>query len=268
MRRIMYLAVVSLFVAIFPVTFAVAQDGTTATEKVSPPVSACAWTGTYTFDMFSHYFGTTVDATFANQGVAQEAITTTRCLDHGKGAVSFTVWNSTGFRRWYQNNAYETDVDLNVSRRIGKYDASIGGWMFHMNPNNKTDVAVVDAKVSRTFARGKNVLTPYAEVQHYGLTNRATAGCHGGSYPMVGVAYDRKLTNRISVASLFHENYDANGGFGFKSGKSLFYVEAGLRIALGERIAITVPRLGYGGGWNDPGRPKKTTWSSGIAWSF
>ncbi len=85
---------------------------------------------------------------------------------------------------------------------------------------------------------------------------------------MVGLAYDRKLTNHLSLASLIHENYDANGGFGFKSGESLFYIEAGMRVSLGERLAITVPRLGYGGGWNGTDRTKKTTWSSGISYAF
>jgi hypothetical protein len=236
--------------------------------SVAPKVAAVpAWSGVYTADIGSRYFGSTVCAIFANQGVAQEAVTVTRRVDSGKGAVAITVWNSTGFKRWYENNAYETDVDVNLSHRIGKYDVAVGGWMFLMNPNAKTEILVFDAKVSRTFTRGSNAFTPYFEFQQYGVTNKAV-GYHGGGYPMLGLGYDRKLSRRFAISSVFHENYDDNAGFGFKGGKSLFYAEAGMKVALGDRLTLTAPRLGIGGSWNDPDRAKRVTWSSGIAFAF
>jgi hypothetical protein len=66
----------------------------------------------------------------------------------------------------------------------------------------------------------------------------------------------------------FHENYDSNGGFGKRAGKSLFYGDIGLRIAIAESLSVTIPRFGVGGGWNDANRPKNGVLSIGLAWSF
>ena len=115
-------------------------------------------------------------------------------------------------------------------------------------------------------SNGTDTFEPFTEISWFGTTNKVDY--HGGVYPMAGANYTRKLSRRFAVASQFHENYDANGGFGFRAGKSTFYGEVGLKIALSESFTITVPRISVGGSWNDPDRPIKTVWSMGLSKSF
>jgi hypothetical protein len=235
-------------------------------QENSQPAPTPIWSGTYSANLKTRYFGSTVCATFANQGVAQQELDITRSLSGGRTSITATIWNSTGFTRAFTTFAYETDIDLNVGHRFGKYDVGVGGWLFLLNPKAGFAVSVIDARVSRTFSNGTNTVTPFVEVQRYGLTNRVAN--HGGIYPMIGATYSGKLNGRFAVVAQYHANYDANGGFGYKGGKLLFYTDLGLRIALGESLSVIFPRFGYGGSYNDPARPVRFIWSAGIAKTF
>jgi hypothetical protein len=228
--------------------------------------STPAWSGAYSADLKTRYLGSTVCADFANQGVVQQELDVTRNLDGGKTAVTASVWNSSGFTRGFTTFAYETDFDLNVSHQFGKWTVGAGTWLFFLNPKAGFDVSVLDAKASRTFSDGTNSVTPFVEVQRYGLTNRVAN--HGGTYPMLGFFYSRKLAKRFAIVSQFHANYDANGGFGYRSGKTLGYADAGLQLKLADSFSITLPRVGYGGSFNDSARPGRFVWSMGIAKTF
>ena len=57
--------------------------------------------------------------------------------------------------------------------------------MFFLTQTAKTDVPVVDLKISRDFVRGKNFFMPFTETQWYGTTDSKAAGYHGGVYPMM-----------------------------------------------------------------------------------
>ena len=221
----------------------------------------------------NRYVGTTVCAVFANQTVVQQEVDITRSV--GKTSISGTIWNSTGTTpsTWFNSYAYETDIDLNVARRIGKYDASIGGWMFLLEPGAKTNVPVLDMKIARSLSRGHNIFTPFTETQWYGTTNGKAAGYYGGVYPMLGMAYERSLAERISFSSRFHTNYDAMGGFGKSAGKLVFSADAGLRISMTGSSALSA-HGGLVGAYHDPargaytGRPRIPVFSIGISKSF
>ena len=175
----------------------------------------------------------------------------TRSIDGGKTSLTMTIWNSTGFDKWFNSFAYETDFDMNVAHKFGKYAVSGGGWAFLLYPGAGTHVLVLDGKISRSFSNGVDTIEPFFEIQRYTVTNK-DVGFHGGTYPMVGTTYTRKLSGRLSLVTQFHENHDNDGGFGKRSGKSLFYADAGMRIAITDSMNITLPRFGIGGSWRTP----------------
>lgn len=254
-----------VFVALSFMTACLAQDAT-RTDVVQTPT----WSGSYTADFKSRYFGSTVCEIFADQKVLQQEVDVTKQLD-AKTSITGMVWNSTGFTGGFRTFAAETDAGISMNRKIGRFDLSGTAWLFFLNPTAGFDVFVLDAKASRTFAPGRNRITPFAGIQNYALTNKVAN--HGGVYPMVGAAYERKLTSHLSLVGQAHGNYDVRGGFGEKSGKMLFYSEAGFRITLSESTAIT-PRVGLGGSFNDPGnatylgRPRKPIFMVGISKTF
>ena len=217
--------------------------------------------------MGNRYVGTTVCAIFANQTVVQSELDLTRTAR--ATAFTFTVWNSMGITpsTAFDTYAYETDVDINVARRFGKYDVSAGGWMFFLTTAAKTDVPVGDLKVSRNFMHGKNFFTPFTETQWYGTTSSKAAGYHGGVYPMLGVVYSRPISERITFYSQVHANYDANGGFGKAQGKSMLATDASLKFALAKSFVATA-HAGLVGSLNDSQRPWMPVFNVGISHSF
>jgi hypothetical protein len=241
-----------------------AQDG----ASTSTPT----WSGAWSADIKNHYWGSTVSAVFADQLVAQQELDINRRVGE-KTTVALSLWDSKGFHDSFRTFADETDVSIGVTQKVGKFTVSGTGSIFFLYPGAGTHVLVLDGKISRTFSRGGNTVTPYLEVQHYTLTNK-DVGYGGGLYPMVGLAYERKLTSRFSLAALFHENWDMDGGFGKTKGSNLFYAELGLRIAVTESFSVTLPRVAYGGAWDDPardtycGRPRVATWSGGFTKIF
>jgi len=260
--------IVAVFALIF-VVFVVRAEAQTTIDSIKSPT----WSANYAAAVGNRYVGTTVCAIFANQTVMQHSLTITHASE--KTSVSATVWNSTGVTpsTWFDTYAYETDVDLNIAHRIGKYDIGVGGWVFFLNPTAKTDVLIFDGKVSRNLIRGHNTFAPFTEAQWYGVTNAKDSGTHGGAYPMAGIIYGRPLSERISLSSQFHANYDATGGFGKAKGKTVFSVEAGLRFAMNASTALTA-RAGLVGSFNDPardtyaGRPRIPVFNIGISKSF
>jgi len=259
MRRLTALAVF-FFAAVFCVF---AQDGAPTTTTTSAPT----WSGVWNAGFYRQYYGNIVSKVFAHQPVVWNALTLNRRLDD-KTTWCVNVWNSEGFlRSSFGTFANETDLGTCIARQVGKFSVSGTGTIFLLNPNAGTDVVVLAARVSRTFARGGNAFTPYAEIQQFMVTSK-DVGYHGGIYPFLGMDYARKLTGRLSLVTHFHEHRDLSGAFGEKKGANLFYGEAGLRIAVKESFAITFPRIGYGGSWDDPNRPRRTTWSAGITKTF
>jgi hypothetical protein len=231
------------------------------------------WSGAYSVDLKNRYFGSTVCATFADEKVAQQELDITRNFHDGRTALTLNVWNSNGFKNAPDSFAYETDLDVNLTHKFGKYTASVGEWVFYLNPSAGTNVNVIDAKMSRTFTKGKNALIPFAELQRYDVTNLTAVG-RGGTYPIIGANWNRPLTGRFAVATQAHINYDANGGFNYKAGKSMYYAEAALTFAIDKSTTVTLPRFGFGGAFNDPasgsyaGRPAKTIWGIGFSTTF
>jgi hypothetical protein len=256
---------IAVSAALLLVTACFAQDGT-KTETSPVATLAPTWSGNYSIDLKSKYFGSTVCAIFGDQVVAQQLLSVTRSLGDSKTTLTMTFWNSTGFHEWFQNSAYETDVYFTITHKFGKYVVAVSPWMQITYPGAGTDVPLLDTKASRIFSNGTDTFQPFVELSWFGTTNKVSY--HGGFYPMVGATYARKLSRRLAVVSQFHENYDSNGGFGFRAGKSLFYSDTGLRVTLRDSLAITLPRVGVGGSWNDPDRPKKTVWSMGLSKSF
>lgn len=242
------------------------QDGT-KTEISPTATSPALWSATYSVDLKNRYLGTMTGGVFADQTVVWQDLDVTRTFQKNT-SMTFTIWNSTGLTRstWFKNFAYETDIDVNVSHKFGKYTVGGGGWFFLLYPGIGTHVLVADLKVSRVFAGEKNTFEPFVEIQQYGLTNKM-ATMHGGTYPMVGATYARKVTRRITVPAHFHEGLDANGAFGLASRKSIFYTETGIRYEIGKSFSIA-PKIGYGGSWNDPCRPRKIMWGGGISITF
>jgi len=154
-----------------------------------------------------------------------------------------------------------------VTRKIGAFAVSGSAWMFFLYPGAGTHVPVVDGKISRTFARDANAVTPYAELQHDGLTNHGVP-YHGGWYPMAGADYERQLGERTFVTAHYHEGYDVNGGFGKNKGAHLFYAEIAPRIRITSSFAVIPIRAAFGGSWNDRDRAGKMTWSTGFTKTF
>ena len=258
MRRLL---AATLAVFFFAAILGFAQDSvpTTATPK-TPRCSGSLGT-----DLKSRYFGSTVDAVFADQLVLQSWLDV-GCAAGPKTTITVGIWDSIG-QRPFKTNATETDLSFGIAREFGKGITVQGtGSIFFLNKNAGFDVLVGDLKVSKTFASSSNTVTPYAEVQGYHLTNRVAV--HGSVYPMLGVAYTHKFSGRLSLSTVAHENYDSRGGFGFRKSTHTFYAEAGLRIAVSDSVTVTIPRVAYGGAWNDSGRPKKATYSMGIAKTF
>ena len=265
MRRL--IAVFSAALFVFAAACQAQDNATIATTKTPK------WSGNYSAAFGNRYVGTTVCATFANQAVFQHSLTIARTDE--KTSIAGTVWNSTGVTpsTWFTTYASETDIDFNVDRRFGKYDVGVGGWMFFLEPGAKTNVPVFDAKIARDLVLGRNTVTPFTETQWYGTTNAKDAGYHGGVYPMLGVTYSRPLTERVSLSSQFHANYDASGGFGKTKGKSMFSVEAALRFVMNSSVTLTA-HAGLVGSFNDPargsyeGRPRVPVFNVGISKSF
>ena len=236
--------IAALAVLLAPACFS--QDGTkTETSPTITPTST--WSGIYSFDLKNRYLGSITGGVFADQTVAWQDLDITRTFRSGT-SMTITIWNSTGLTRstWFKNFAYETDIDVNVSHKFGKYTVGAGAdGLFLLYPGAGTHVLVADLKVSRMFVNGKNIFEPFVELQQYGLTNKMTT-MHGGMYPLVGATYARKVTKRITVPARFHEGLDANGAFGLASGKALFYTESGLQFSIGS-LSINLPKIGYGG---------------------
>jgi hypothetical protein len=241
--------------------------------STSTPCSGQKWSGAYSVDLKNRYFGTTVCAVFADETVVQQELDVTRNFREGRTALTVSIWNSNGFKNAPDTFAYETDLDVNLTHRFGKYTASVGEWVFYLNPAAGTNVNVLDAKVSRTFTKGKNSIIPFAELQRYDVTDANAIG-HGGTYPILGASWNRPLAGRFAIATQAHINYDASGGFNNKGGKTLYYSEAALTFAVDKSTTITLPRFGFGGAFNDPasdshaGRPLKTVWGIGFSTTF
>jgi hypothetical protein len=231
-------------------------------------VAAPKWTGNYSVDFKTQYFGLPASATFADQKVLQQEVDVTRHSANDKTFATATLWNSTGFSHAFKTYAYETDVDFAIAHQFGKYTVSVGEWLFLLNPKAAGfNTLVFDTKASRAFSHRKDGAVPFLELQSYRITNKAAI--HGGTYLVAGVTHVRTLSHRFSIASQFQEGYDADGAFGSKSGKSLFYGETALRFAPNKTTTIILPRFGVGGSWNDRSkRPTKTIWSMGFSKSF
>lgn len=236
-----------------------------AQEK--PSVGPTKWSGSVSSTAGNRYVGATVCAPFANQTVVQSEFDVTRTSK--STTLTVTVWNSTGLipSTAFKTNAYETDVDINVTHRFGKYNFAVGGWMFFLNPTAKTDAPVGDLKVSRDFVRGKNSFAPFAEVQWYGTTDSKAAGFHGGVYPMIGVAYSRPIVERVVFTSQVHTNYDVSGGFGHAQGKTMLATDASLKFAF-MRSFVATAHAGLVGSVNDSRRPWVPVFNVGISHSF
>ena len=239
------------------------QDGAPKDSTSTPST----WSGSWNAEVKNHYFGPVVGAVFADEPVVWNVLTLNRRLD-AKTTISATLWNSEGFERAsFGTFANETDLVLGLSRSVGKFAVSATGSIFLLNPNAGFDALVLQTRVSRTFARGRSAVTPYLETQWYGVTKNVD-GLHGGLYPFVGANYARKLNGQLSLLAHYHEHRDLSGAFNKRKNANLFYAETGLRIAVTESFSVTAPRIGYGGSWDDPGRPRKTTISIGIAKTF
>ena len=188
------------------------------------------------------------------------------CQVTEKTRVTGAVWDSIG-QRPYKTFATETDTTVSVTRKLGEGITLEGtGSVFFLTPTAGFNVLVGDVKFSRTFAHGGNTVTPIVELQAYRLTNRVTVG--GGLYPMIGAAYDRKIVGQLSLAMNGHEVWDINGGFGFRKRSNLIYLETGLAWTLTKSLTLTVPRIAFGGAWDDPSRPRKMTYAVGFAKTF
>ena len=236
-------------------------------QEKSSVGSTSKWNGSFSSAVGNRYVGTTVCAIFANQTVVQSELDLTRTAR--STTFTFTAWNSTGITpsTAFDTYAYETDVDINVAHRFGKYDVGAGGWMFFLTQTAKTDVPVGDLKISRDLTHGKNSFTPFTETQWYGTTNSKAAGYHGGVYPMFGVAYSRPISERTTFLSQVHANYDANGGFGKIQGKTMFATDASLKFALARSFVATA-HAGLVGSFNDSQRPWMPVFNIGISHSF
>ena len=241
-----------------------AQDG--AQVSTNTVASSPTWSGVWSAEVKDHYFGRIVDAVFADETVLQQSLEANRRIGD-KTTFSILLWNSKGLRNNFKGFADETDAGLGLSRKVGQFVISGSAWIFFLYPGAGTHVSVLDAKLSRTFASGGNAVTPYVEVQHDGLTNHDVA-FHGGTYPMAGVDYERRIGERASLAIHYHEGYDVDGGFEKKQGAHIFYVEIAPAIRVTDSFSIVPVRIAIGGGWNDPGRPHKTTWSTGFFKTF
>jgi hypothetical protein len=255
-----YAAFVVLFLATIAGVFA--QDGapTTATSTAAPTWSV-SWNG----KLAPNYFGSILCGVFADQLVFQEEIDLARRVGE-KTTVTGMIWNSKGFHDSFHTFADETDAGIGISRKVGAFTVSGSGWIFFLYPGAGTDALILDGKISRTFTHAGNTLTPYIEIQHDGVTNK-DVGYHGGTYPMAGISYERKLCGRFSLAALYHENWDVDGGFGKKKGSNLFYSEAEVRFAATESFTIA-PGVVYGGSWDDHERPHKIMWLVGFSKTF
>ncbi|MDR3582229.1 MAG: hypothetical protein P4L67_03070 [Candidatus Pacebacteria bacterium] len=231
------------------------------------PTCSGQWSGNYSLDLKNRYFGTTVCGIFADEPVVQQDLDITRAFRGGRTALTVSIWNSNGFENAPDTFAYETDLDVNVTHKFGKYTVSAGDWIFFLTPVAGTNVNVISAKISRTITKGNNAFVPFAAIEHYDVTTLTSMG-HGGNYPMIGTGWTGKLAKRFSIAAQAHANYDVNGGFNNGKGKALFYSEASLTFAVNESTTLTLPRFGVGGGIGDKGRPSKTVWGIGISKSF
>jgi hypothetical protein len=257
-RNIVVAAIFSLVTACF------AQD-VAKTETQTPAAAPTpAWSGEYRFDLLNKYLGSFTGGVFANQPVAWQELDVTRTW--GKTSLTWTLWNSTGFRDVCSTFACETDVDTKFSRQFGKYTASVAEWFFLLNPTVGTHVLAADVKLSREFVAGDNTFTPYIEGQGYRLTNKMST-MHGGKYFFVGGTYKRSLPKKISVELHFHQGFDANGAFGAKSKTQIFFAEITPRFAITKSLSVG-PEVGYGGSWNDPSRRKTTMFGGGISKTF
>lgn len=243
------------------------------TASTSSVCSGQKWSGIYRADIKNRYLGTTTCGIFADEPVIQQELDVARTFHNGRTALTVSVWNSTGFSNAPDTYAFETDVNTNLSHMFGKYTVSVGDWIFYLTPIAGTNVNIIDAKVSRTFIGDKNIVVPFVEIQRFDPTRRTAIG-HGGSFPMIGFGWNRRLTKRFSIETLAHANYDANGTFGRRARKTLVRFEGGLTTRLGESTTLTLPRFEFGGGINDPasgenaGRPLKTVWGAGISKTF
>ena len=65
------------------------------------------------------------------------------------------MWDQWGFREFNRTGAYQTDVDLGVSRDIHGVLLYGGIWKMLLNPTAGTNVLVLDGKVSKNLAFGK-----------------------------------------------------------------------------------------------------------------
>ena len=152
-----YIATLAILLA--PTCFA--QDGTKT--EISPTATpSSSWSGTYSLDLKNRYLGTMTGGVFADQTVAWQDLDVMRTFQNGT-SMTITLWNSTGLTRstWFKNFAYETDIDVNVSHKFGKYTVGGGGWFFLLYPGIGTHVLVADLKASRAFAKGNNTLEPF-----------------------------------------------------------------------------------------------------------
>ena len=257
--HVRYGALAALLIAI-PCSHA--QDGMQTTITAAAPT----WSGTWTAEVKDHYFGRMVDAIFADETVLQQSLDVNRRLGD-KTSFSIMLWNSKGFHNNFGGYADETDAGLGISRKVGRFVVSGSAWIFFLYPGAGTDVSVLDAKAARAFVFGNNTITPYLQVQRYGLTNHEVP-FHGGVYPMAGADYERRIGERITLAVHYHEGYDLDGGFGQTQGAHIFYTDIAPAIRVTGSFSIIPVRAALGGGWNDPGRPIRATWSAGFAKTF
>lgn len=236
---------------------AFAQDGARGEQSAR-------WTTVWETNLLNRYFNVSNGASSADEPVVQSEIKCTRVF--ADTSVTALIWTSKGFDGMLKTYADEVDAGIVVRHRAGPVVVKGTAVLFFLVPAAGAHVAQFMGQVSKIYVRESSSLELFGGVDYYTTTRRAAF--HGGTFPVVGLEYQRSIAPRLKAVANLQQRVDLNGAFGCRKGKAVHRSHAELVIAVAKSWTLKAPVLTYGGSYADRGRPGKITWGIGITKTF
>jgi hypothetical protein len=233
------------------------------------PAPSPAWSAVWTTDVRSRYYGEIVNGDFSNgEPVVQSRLNLTRPI--GRTSFDLMLWGSKGLSSpLFKNTSDEVDVIFTATRPIGPVTVSGNMGVFFLAPTARFHNLIMGVRVAKQFALGGGLRAEaFVKLDSLSLIANRQTLVHGGSFPTIGLALERHINGRFGLVGQVAYIRDMNGAFGFKKGAGLSRGDVGLRIQINKHWALIVPKVQYGGSYDDPLRPGRVTWSGTCVHTF